>query len=210
MSLFGKRTGNGLPILIANGFAPFPLPLHLVQLEYWLRGFSSHVIPFRLIDNRDVNAYARHVADSVDRLCQREGLAKINLIGISLGAVAGLAAIKRLGIAPRVATFVAVGGPLMGTDLAWAGLPTGIFTGLSKQLLPASRFVRKLADEPLPNGPRYLAVAGSNDIVCPVWTALFPGAMGIVLKFHHFGVVGDPGIADAVAPYLGRLPPSSR
>lgn len=208
MGLFGKSAGPGLPILIANGFAPFPLPLHLVQLEYWLRGFPSHVIPFRLVDNRDVNAYAQNVADKVERLCNRLKLPQVNLMGLSLGAVAGLMAIKRLGIAPRISTFVAVGGPLMGTDLAWAGLPTGIFTRIGLQLLPSGPFVRKLAAEPLPKGPRYVAVAGTNDLICPTWTALFPGAECITLKFHHFGVIGDLGIADAVAPYLGLLPPS--
>ncbi len=206
MSLFGKKSGPGLPILIANGFAPFPLPLQLVQLEYWNRGFPSHVIPFRLIDNRDVNVYARNVADSVKRICDRHRLARINLMGLSLGAVAGLAAIKRLGIASRIATFVAVGGPIMGTNLAYAGLPTIVFSRIGAQLLPSSQFVQKLASEPLPHGPRYVAVAGSNDLVCPTWTALFPGAEHIVLKFHHVGVVGDPGIADAVAPYLGKQP----
>ncbi len=203
MGLFNTGTGVGLPILMANGFSPFALPLHLVQLEYWLHGFSSHVIPFRLIDNRDVNAYAQHVADAVNAQCDRHKSEKINLMGISLGAVAGLAAIKRLGIAHRVATFVAVGGPMLGSDMAWAGLPTGIFTRLGLQMLPASPFVCKLASEPLPTGPRYLAIAGSNDYICPVWTALFPGAEGIVLKFHHFGTIGDPSIVRAVVPYLG-------
>jgi pimeloyl-ACP methyl ester carboxylesterase len=193
---------GGLPILIANGFSLFSIPLHVVRWQYRRRGFENHVIPYRLADMCDVEAFAEHIAASVEQFCDARHLAKVNLMGISLGGIAGLAAIKRHGIAHRVATFVSVCAPFRGVQWALAGLPTVLYARIGLQLHEDSMYVQNLAALPLPDGPHYVAVSGRYDLICPSWTSSLKGAINIILPTGHSGTIGDPRIVAAVVPHL--------
>jgi hypothetical protein len=198
---------SGVPILMASGWAPFPLPLHLVRWQYEALGFPTDVIPFRLSDNRDLRQYEAHVTEYVPWYCRRHGLRQVNLMGISLGAPASLGAIKRGGIAPLVASFASVGGPLLGSPLWVLAAPSGVFTPLGFQIRPFSGYLTALARLPLPEGPTYVAVSGSRDRTCPVWSATLPGAHNFVLDFGHGAVLGSPIIPPVIAPFLARNTP---
>lgn len=201
------RNGSGLPILIANGWAPFPLPLNLVQRQYRKLGFPSRVVPFSLDDNRNIEDFADHVAEWVPRFCIEHGVRKINLMGISLGGVAGMLALKRKNIARYVAVFACVGAPLLGSPLWVLAAPSVVFSKLGRQLRPYNSFLTKLAREPLPPDVPVIAVAGTRDHTCPVWSASVPGARNIILPFGHGAVLGSSTIPPVVAPFLARHPP---
>ena len=177
-----------LPILIACGFSPSEILLKAMDkpLDHFrAQGYDITVIPFRLGDMRDVQTFAGHIVLEVGAArVTRPGL-KVNLIGLSMGGVAGMYAIKRLGIAEYVDTFVGVGAPFYGSFWSWFAVTTGVFKRTGSQLSLGSPFLQKLRDEPLPDGPRYVTIAGSDDRICPPKTALLPGTDQHVEKFDH-------------------------
>jgi pimeloyl-ACP methyl ester carboxylesterase len=192
-----------LPILISNGFAPFPIPLHLVCDRFKAYGFSPHVVGFRLSDMRCVERYARHIAEDARTIRRDAGVRRINLLGFSMGGVAALYALKRLGLAPQVHTFVGLGSPFLGSVASWLALPTAIFSRTGRQLAPNSPFLAELHADGLPPGPRYLTVAGTRDIICPPPTAQLDGAEHYELPIGHAEFIADPTVVDLLAPLLG-------
>jgi pimeloyl-ACP methyl ester carboxylesterase len=188
-----------LPVLIANGFAPFPLPLDVAVARYRRRGYDIRIVPFRMDDMRDTRRFARHIADEAEAIA---GDDQVNLLGLSMGGVAALYALKRLGIAPRVAVSVSVGAPFLGSLLSWFALPTGIFTRTGLQLSPGSRFLEKLHGDPLPSGPDFVSIAGRDDAVCPPDTALLPGARHVVEPFGHADLFLDRRLHDVIVSHF--------
>lgn len=199
----GHRTQRRLPILIANGFAPFPIPLHLVCDRFKAYGFRTHVVSFRVSDMRDVETYARHVARDARILQLNAGVSRINLLGFSMGGVAALYGVKRLGLAPDVATFVGLGSPFLGSVASWFAVPTGLFSRTGLQLSPDSAFLSELHADPLPRGPRYVSVAGTRDLICPPGTARLEGSDYYELPVGHAEFIVAPDVVDLVAPLLG-------
>lgn len=189
------------PVLVASGFAPFPLPHDLILARYRRDGFHITVVPFRMADMRDTRAFSAHTAAEARRIAaEHDG--RIDLVGVSMGGIAGLHAIKRHDIAPLVGTFVAVGTPFQGTSMAVFGLPTGVFSRVGRQLAPWSRFLSELHADPLPPGPRYVSIVGNVDVICPSQTACLEGAENVHGDFGHLSLFHDSALHDLVAAVL--------
>lgn len=197
-----RRKPHRLPILIANGFAPFPLPLQVVRDHYRARGYASRVVPFRLADMADVERYAAHIAAEAKTLMDKKGCDRVHLLGYSMGGVAGLYAIKRLGLAACIEAFAGLGSPFRGTMLSWFAVSSGLFSLTGAQLVPNSPFLKRLHADPLPPGPRYLSIAGSRDLICPPETSLLDGADQQELPIGHAQFLVDERVPDLVAPFL--------
>lgn len=195
--------GSKLPILLANGFAPWPLPLHIVRAQFRSHGYESHVVRFSLADMRDTVTYAKHIVRSVERAIAERGVDRLHLVGYSMGGVAALYAVKRLGLANRVATLVTAGSPLRGSTISWFGLPTLVFSRVGDQLRPDSDFLAQLHADPLPKGPRYVSIVGTHDLICPPETAALDGADEIIrLPIGHARFLVAPSVAAALVPHL--------
>ena len=196
------RKSEKLPIVAANGFAPFPIPLHLIRAQFRERGYHARVVPFRMDDMRDVETYAAHIAAEIERTCTEFGVDRVHLLGYSMGGVAGLHALKRLGVADRVETFVGLGSPFHGSLASWLAVPTGIFSRTGSQLVPGSPYLKALHEEPLPFGPRYLTVAGTRDRVCPPRTALLAQTQHAELPIGHVDFITDRRVTDLIVRFL--------
>lgn len=171
------------PLLVLAGFSPVPvLWAHVVHF-YRRRGFDARSFRFRLDDMRDSVTYAQRVASAVRQLSS--GGRKVDIVGLSMGGVAALYAMKRLGIAARVGRFVAVAAPFGGTTISFLGLPSLVFSKVGIQLRPGSGFLRELHEDPLPEGPSYAALCGTEDRICPAKTAILPGARNEFIRFSH-------------------------
>lgn len=168
-----------LPVLIASGFGPLPPPTDAVRDFYRQRGIRISFVPFRFSSMRNVKTYAQEIAKTM------RDHGRINLIGFSMGGVASLFVLKRMGFAASVASFVAYGAPFQGTDVALLALPTGIFASVGRQLRPRSRFLKSLVDGPLPDGPRIVSIGGTRDLICPAESTLLPGAENFNGPFGH-------------------------
>jgi triacylglycerol lipase len=190
-----------LPIILASGFSPVKLPLKPGIRRLRQRGCDITVVPFRLSDMRNVETFAEHIAEAVKDAIKRSPTGRVNLVGLSMGGVASLHAIKRLGIAPLVDTFIAVGSPFHGSKMSWLALPTGAFTRTGRQLLPGSSYLRKLRSEPLPPNTRYVSIAGTSDTICPPSTALLDGTEQVETAFDHHEIFRNFTVHDLFVAY---------
>lgn len=181
--------GASPPIVFAGGFYPFPFPVSHLAACYRRAGRQVHFVPWRLKNIRDARVYGKSVADLVDSVCRESGAGQVDLVGFSFGAVASLYAIKHLGLSGRIRNFVSVGAPFRGAHLALSALPTILFTRAGRQMMPGSRFLAELTEGPLPPGPRYFAVSGSFDLICPPSTASLKGARNLIRPFSHASVI---------------------
>ena len=178
-----------VPLLIAEGFALFPFPYMLVRRHFRKRGRDVAFVPFAMKNMGDVTVYAESIVRVADDALCRSADGKFDLLGFSMGGVAGLYAVKRLGLAPYVRNFIAVGAPFRGTKLAYLGLPTLLYSPTGFQLMPESPFLGQLHMDPLPPGPRYVSIAGDADMVCPPKATRLDGAKNIPLAFRHIDLV---------------------
>jgi pimeloyl-ACP methyl ester carboxylesterase len=172
------------PLLIANGFSPLPMPSGHLITTYRSAGFHPVVVPFRYEDMMDVKRYARNIAltlrgmhDSNDR--------QVDVVGISMGGVAALFAVKYMASARFVRTVVMAGSPMNGTPAAFLGQWTLLFQKTGRQLAFDSDFLKKLHEDPLPHGPRYMTVSGLFDLICPPCSSVLNGADNRFLPFQH-------------------------
>lgn len=193
--------GPTLPIVIASGFSPFPLPLKPGIRRLRKQGCDVSVVPFSLKDMRDIETFAAHIADAVRSAAARSPTDKVNLIGLSMGGVAGLHAIKRLGIAGLVDTFIAVGTPFYGSTFSWFAVPTVVFSRTGNQLSTKSAYLKDLRDEPLPTGPRYVSIAGSKDVICPEKTALLADTEHEIGDFDHSDIFRSMKVHDLMISF---------
>ena len=185
-----------LPTVMANGFSPIPLPLWPFLNRLRKRGCDITVVSFRLEDMRNVETFGEHIRDAVIEAAERSPTGRVNLVGLSMGGVAALHAIKRLGIAHLVDTFVAVGSPFHGSKYSWFALPTIAFTRTGRQLLPRSSYLYKLRKERMPTGIRTVTIAGKMDDICPQKTALLEKSEQVVADFSHHEIFRTPEVQD--------------
>jgi len=174
-----------LPIVIASGFSPIPLPLSPGIRRLRKKGCDIMVVPFRLEDMRDVETFAHHIVIAVEEAAARSPTGRINLVGLSMGGVASLHAIKRLDMARLVDTFIAVGAPFHGSAYSWFALPTIVFTRTGNQLSTKSSYLKRLRNEPLPLNTRFITIAGRDDRICPPTSALLKGTEQVIGDFDH-------------------------
>lgn len=191
-----------LPVLMVSGFMPFPAPPYAVRNRFRRHGYQTEIVPFRVADMRDVDTYAGHVVAAADALCKAKHSVRLHLVGYSMGGVACLFALKRFGLADRVETFVSLGAPFRGSRFSRLGSASALFSRTGRQLSPDSPYLDALREGPLPDGPRYLSIAGNTDAICPPPTALLDGATHRIVPAGHLRLLFNPRIADLVARFL--------
>ena len=124
-----------------------------------------------LINVGDIRDSAGLIARKVESIVAQTGIARVDIVGHSMGGLVGLDYLKRLGGRHRVRRLVMLGTPTQGTWSALFGLVTAPLGLASLQLLPGSPFLRELAERPLPagrrggvdrGGPRLAGAAGQH------------------------------------------------
>ncbi|MBI4458228.1 hypothetical protein HY633_04655 [Candidatus Uhrbacteria bacterium] len=195
-----------LPVLMAAGFMPVPHTMTAPKRYLDERGYDSVYVPYRYRDMRDVVVYAEHIAAEAKKLSVARG-SRINFVGFSLGGLAGLYAMKRLGMQKYVASFIAVGAPFHGAKVAYLAIPSLLWTPLGLQVSPGSRFLRELHADPLPLGTedaptRYVSIVGEEDAVCPPETGELDGAKIERLHFRHLDFFYNTPIFPVMEEYF--------
>lgn len=195
------REQSGQPLIVANGFFPVPVPTgHLVE-AYDSAGFDAMAMPFRLDDMMDVASYAKHIALAVRWLHDRSGR-KVDIVGISMGGIAALFAVKHLDAARFVRTLVLAGSPIKGTPISSFGEWTCLFRKVGRQLSFESRLLKKLRERPLPEGPRYISVSGIFDFISPPSTSTLEDAENHILAFQHHDLMFTPWVHHKIAEII--------
>jgi len=197
------RTDRLAPVLLVDGFTPVPMPYFHIRRFYRKHGRTVRLVPYRPADMKDVVTYARHITDEACRLMDDERTDVIDVIGYSMGGVAALYAMKRMGLAEYVRTFVAYCAPFHGSRLTLLSAPTGLYTRTGRQLAPDSRFLDDLHRDTLPDGPRYVALCGSKDVICSTTQCHLDGAENLQLGTGHWTFYWHKGVHRAILEALG-------
>lgn len=202
MDISSDTISTSPPILLIDGFTPFPTPFFHIRRFYRKNGKDIRTVPFLLAVTHDVTTYARHIKSAAARLMRRYDSDRIDIIGYSMGGVACLYAMKRLDLANEVRTFIAYGSPFNGTLVSRHSLATGLCRTLGTQLSPGSDFLENLHSDPLPEGPRYVSLYGTRDLICRPQDCILHGAENHPITAGHWTFVFDSRIHEIVMSHL--------
>lgn len=196
------RQNQGRPLLICGGLFPVPQPLKLARDVHAAAGWRPSIVEWRLPDMCDVITYAEHIGQDTAALLKRHGVTKLDLLAYSMGGVAALYLIRKLGWHDRVASLVCYGSPFGGSPLAPYTKLTGTFAGCAQQLAPNSPLLLDLASAGSSADPPIVSVAGTRDRIVPPAATRLSGATNVLLPFDHTSFLIDRRLHE----YLAQLP----
>jgi pimeloyl-ACP methyl ester carboxylesterase len=186
------------PVLLIHGFLANRGSLHLLERRLHDRGYVVFSYRLGLASFGDIRRTAAVIAAKVESLAAQTGVARVDVVGHSMGGLVGLYYVKRLGGERRVRRLILLGTPAAGTWSALLGLVAAPLGRAGLQLLPRSAFLRDLHDGPLPVDVDVVSIAGERDAFAPVGSTLLAGVRQIQLPIGHSGLLVDPGVADIV------------
>jgi triacylglycerol esterase/lipase EstA (alpha/beta hydrolase family) len=186
----GPQSERNPPVLLIHGFlgtrgSMFELEQRLVR-----DGFNVVSFNLGLLNVRDIRTSALLIHRKVEAILKQSGLARLDIVGHSMGGLIGLYYIKRLGGHEMVRRMVMLGTPARGTWVALLGVATmGLFSSSSWQLLPGSDFLSELHQGPLPNQVEFTTIAAERDWMCPPDATQLEGAHAITVPLGHSSLV---------------------
>ena len=197
------------PVLIIHGYLATRGSLHLLEKHLTMRGLIVMSYPLGgPINVGDIRDSAGLIARKVESIVAQTGIARVDIVGHSMGGLVGLDYLKRLGGRHRVRRLVMLGTPAQGTWSALLGLVTAPLGLASLQLLPGSPFLRELAERPLPEGADVVSIGAVRDWLAPLSSTVLDGVRHIALPTGHSGLLVDAEVADVVVDIL-REPDST-
>jgi pimeloyl-ACP methyl ester carboxylesterase len=199
------------PVLIIHGYLATRGSLHLLEKHLTMRGLivMSYPLGGPLLNIGDIRDSAGLIARKVESIVAQTGIARVDIVGHSMGGLVGLDYLKRLGGRHRVRRLVMLGTPAQGTWSALLGLVTAPLGLASLQLLPGSPFLRELAERPLPPGADVVSIGALRDWLAPVASTVLDGVRHISLPTGHSGLLVDAEVAEVVVDIL-KAPDSDR
>jgi pimeloyl-ACP methyl ester carboxylesterase len=197
------QTPGQPPVLIIHGYLATRGSLHLLERHLTERGLIVMSYPLGgLINVGDIRDSAGLIARKVESIVAQTGIARVDIVGHSMGGLVGLDYLKRLGGRHRVRRLVMLGTPAQGTWSALFGLVTAPLGLASLQLLPGSPFLRELAERPLPPGADVVSIGAIRDWLAPLSSTVLDGVRHIALPTGHSGLLVDAEVAEVVVGLL--------
>jgi pimeloyl-ACP methyl ester carboxylesterase len=223
-SVYGAQNS----IVRRDDFASFPETVLLLHgffqtrnvwevMEDRLRYDGFGVFSFDLggmlgLNTRRPQDLAEHVAEKLERICQRTGLKNFHVVGHSKGGLIAREYVQHLGGGPRVKSVITLGTPHHGTPTAAIGVTLmgmGLLSRSPWDLLPNSAFVNRLKADVFPADVPLVSVHSKHDIVCPWWASVLvpkPGETSmknrVVQGVGHTALTYDPGVYSLVRQEL--------
>jgi pimeloyl-ACP methyl ester carboxylesterase len=195
------------PVLLIHGYFATRGSLHLLESHLTMRGLIVMSYPLgRPINVGDIRDSAGLIARKVESIVAQTGIARVDIVGHSMGGLVGLDYLKRLGGRHRVRRLVMLGTPTQGTWSALLGLVTAPLGLASLQLLPGSPFLRELAERPLPEGAEVVSIGAIRDWLAPLASTVLDGVQHIALPTGHSGLLVDAEVAEVVVEILRAGP----
>jgi triacylglycerol lipase len=190
------------PVLIIHGYLATRGSLHLLERHLTMRGLIVMSYPLGPLNVGDIRDSAGLIARKVESIVAQTGIARVDIVGHSMGGLVGLDYLKRLGGRHRVRRLVMLGTPTQGTWSALFGLVTAPLGLASLQLLPGSPFLRELSERPLPEGADVVSIGAIRDWLAPLASTVLDGVRHIALPTGHSGLLVDAEVAEVVVGIL--------
>lgn len=205
-------------VLLLNGF--FQTRTVWEIMEDRLRSDGYGVLSFDLggvlwrYQVRSITEQASMIADKIEGICERTGLERFHIVGHSMGGLLARQYIQHKGGDRRVKSLTTLGTPHHGTPTALVGLGVtglGLISDSASQMLPGSRFLKRLQRTPWPAQIPLTSVYSRHDMVCPSWCSTLrprPGESSMenrpVRGIGHTGLCHDPGVYRIVRTELEK------
>lgn len=190
------------PVLLIHGYLATRGSLHLLEQHLASRGLVVMSYSLGPINVGDIRDSAGLIARKVESIVAQTGIARVDIVGHSMGGLVGLDYLKRLGGRHRVRRLVMLGTPTQGTWSALLGLLTAPLGLASLQLLPGSPFLRELSERPLPAGADVVSIGAVRDWLAPLASTVLDGVRHIALPTGHSGLLVDAEVAQVVVDIL--------
>lgn len=168
---FSKPNLN--PVLLIHGFGTTRKSMSVLEQRLRMDGFDCFSVNLGgflgKINTNGVEDLAQKVKNKVDSLYERFKIPKFAIIGHSKGGLVGKYYVSILGGDEHVHTLITLGTPHKGDW--WALLAALTVIGLvSKslwQMMPHSRFIRKLYRASIPSTVKTISISSTDDQVVP-------------------------------------------
>jgi triacylglycerol lipase len=162
LPIAGHIAPSARPVLLVHGFAGTKSCWFALARALRERGITVDAINYSVLGN-SVEQLADQLAARVDRLLAETGADKVHLIGHSLGGIVIAQAFADGRLDGQVDTVVTIATPFGGSP--WANLcPLGATV---RALRHGSPLLCRLAEAPVPDGVRWLAITGARDVIVP-------------------------------------------
>jgi triacylglycerol esterase/lipase EstA (alpha/beta hydrolase family) len=188
--------GHPRPVLLLHGF--FSTRRTLDILEARLRRDGYGVISLNLgglkraYNTRGIDDLADYVRAKVERIyAHHPAMGPLTIVGHSKGGLVAAFYVKKMGGWRRTRAVVMLGTPFHGTPMAWLGLPVALLAPSLVQLLPGSRFLRRLHEGRWPPQVRLTSIWSRKDRLA-IWPSAVLDTQGqpqwrnIELDCFHF------------------------
>jgi len=168
-------SGNSKPLVIINGLGAPRAASQVYGLYFRRHGFRVYTVPQTFMNIGDIRKSAKRVDQVVRHALEKTVAERTPLIGISLGGLIGLYYVYCGGGKGQVDTFISLGGPLSGSQVARIGIlpPFSLITSL-KQTRPDSEVFKEIRAAGRPEGIRLLSVGTRGDFMTPAKSRLHP------------------------------------
>lgn len=161
------------PVLLLYGFGATRRSLSILETRLRQDGFDVFSLNLggflELFNTHPIDAVAQKVAQKIETLCRRYHLPKLSVIGYSKGGMIGRYYVNCLEGHKRVHTLITLATPHQGSP--WVLLThlfgVGFFSKGLRQMLPHSRFIKRLNHVPHPDSVYQVSLASKQDRNCP-------------------------------------------
>ena len=160
--------GHPRPVLLLHGFFSTRRTLDILERRLRRDGYGVFTLNLgglrKAYNTRGIDDLADFVRAKVERIYARHpGLGPLTIIGHSKGGLVATYYVKKLGGWRRTRAVVMMGTPFHGTPVAWLGLPVALLAPSLTQLLPGSRFLRRLHEGRWPPQVRLVSIWSRSD-----------------------------------------------
>jgi triacylglycerol esterase/lipase EstA (alpha/beta hydrolase family) len=167
--------GHARPVLLLHGFFSTRRTLDVIESRLRRDGYGVFSLNLgglkRVYNTRGIDDLADYVRAKVERIYARHPtLGPLTIVGHSKGGLVATYYVKKLGGWRRARAVVMLGTPFHGTPMAWLGLPAALLAPSLTQLLPGSRFLRRLHDGRWPPQVRLTSIWSRTDRLA-IWPA---------------------------------------
>lgn len=169
---------------------------------------------FWRFNTRSISYLAQHIAEKLEGVCARYGLERFHIVGHSKGGLIARTYIQSHGGDRRVKSLITLGTPHHGTPLAALGVGLmggGILSRSPMDMIPGSRFLKRLSEDTFPPQIPLVSVFSKDDLICPAWGATLHPKDGetsmknvVVKGVGHTGLCHDAGVYHIVRTELER------